>query len=184
MRAPLRRPPVCKDEMPATRVRKPRGAVGVALRDGLATPGLPHVHAATAAWEITSATSVEGLLQVDAVLDRALPGRLGCYVYPADAVLRCKDARGRLLPTTTPEDVAALLHAERVHEDEAGLVRHHLSVAAPVHAEEDEEDDADEDELVSCSEAEGEEEEEVPAEPECDADARDAWEESDADEDE
>ena len=54
-----------------------------------------YVHVQHAGWTITSDVAVEALVrgEVDGVLDRALPGWLGRYVLPADAVLRYDDER-------------------------------------------------------------------------------------------
>ena len=45
-----------------------------------------HVHANGEGWLITSDVPLEDLLHTD-ILDRMLPGVLGRYIYPKDAVL-------------------------------------------------------------------------------------------------
>ena len=107
------------------------GAVGV--RAGA------HVHASGDGWEIRSAVPVteEALLGAP-VLDAILPGALGRYVYPEDAVLVSA------LPWKE------LCARERVTEVVEEARVNHLSVATPVDAvpavEEDEDEDEDEDE--------------------------------------
>ena len=69
-------------------------ATGVRLACGL--PGAPvgrHVHLAHEDWAITSDVAPDDPAMLDALLDVALPGAVGCYVYPRDAVLHLPAAR-------------------------------------------------------------------------------------------
>lgn len=77
-------PPSPPPPPPRTRTRT---GVGLAdMREGI--PVGEVVHAACGAeWCITSAVPLGPELLRAEVLDVMLPGRLGCYVYPADAVL-------------------------------------------------------------------------------------------------
>jgi hypothetical protein len=163
----------------SARKRRISTTIGVAIGDGREAPRLPHVHAATDAWEITSACPIEDVLtlDVDAVLDKVLPGRLGFYVYPVDAVLCCKNEHGNIRDTTTT-DLDRTMRSERVCVDEADLVFHHLTVSAPVHAEEEDEDETMEEEDVLADESEDDQaEDEVAVEP----DGQEVWDDSDAD---
>ena len=80
---------------------------GVALatmHDGV--PQGSFVHQEDEHWCITSNVPVQDLLDC-AVLDELLPGSLGTYVYPSDAVL-CRKER-----TTTTGDVQTLIETRR-----------------------------------------------------------------------
>tara|TARA_B110000046_G_scaffold85704_1_gene93738 strand:- start:581 stop:1072 length:492 start_codon:yes stop_codon:yes gene_type:complete len=129
-----------------------RRCTGVALADGReGVPAKAHVHMACGAWQITSSVPCgPALLEAD-VLDRALPGALGRYVYPADAVL-CVPSK----QTTVRADLERLLAAERVDDALEEAHVNHLSVSRPEGdvAEEDEEEDEE------VSDVENEEEEE------------------------
>lgn len=51
------------------------------------------VHAETEEWTITSDTPVGPAMLDVPLLSRQLPGRLGCYVYPADAVFSLRNKK-------------------------------------------------------------------------------------------
>lgn len=146
-----------------------RRRTGVALADGReSVPAKPHVHMACDAWQITSSVPCgPALLEAD-VLDRALPGALGRYVYPADAVL-CVPSK----QTTLRADLERLLAAERVEDALEEARVNHLSVSRPEgeKTEADEEEEEDE-----ASDVEEEDEDETQPPPQED---EEAWSEDD-----
>lgn len=98
------------------------------------------------------------------VLDRLLPGALGRYVYPADAVLHMTDRE-----STSVQDVQSLMSAEEcamaAEEVEWQVRLNQLTVHADTQAddedEEEEEEDSEEDDNGEEGEDHGEESEEV-----------------------
>jgi hypothetical protein len=63
-------------------------ATGVRLACGTAGARVgAHVHLAHEDWAITSDVAPGDPAMLDALLDAVLPGAVGCYVYPRDAVL-------------------------------------------------------------------------------------------------
>lgn len=124
------------------------------------------VHAKDADWMITSNVEIgRPLLECD-VLDRLLPGRLGAYFYPIDAVFHMPHlARG-----TRTSDLRKVIARETSRETGDGDddVVHHMSVAADAEegvVQEDEDEDDSEEEDDEDEDDEGEqppvEEEEV-----------------------
>ena len=144
-----------------------RRRTGVALADGReSVPVQPHVHMACDAWQITSSVPCgPALLEAD-VLDRALPGALGRYFYPADAVL-CVPSK----QATLRADLERLLAAERVEDALEEARVNHLSVSRlegeTMEADEEEEE---EEEVSDVEHDEEEERQEVVEE---------AWSEDD-----
>jgi hypothetical protein len=116
---------------------------GVALaggREGAAVER--HVHATGSTWTITSTVPCGPALLEAEVLDRLLPGALGRYVYPADAVLHITGKTA-----TRRADFDALLQEEEVVADAEEQARvNHLSVARPVAQAESEEEESDDEE--------------------------------------
>lgn len=96
--------------------RNSKQHAGVALATGKPAARLPHVHLATDAWTITSATPPDASLLDVAVLEQLLPGALGRYVLPADAVLTS---------ASWAVDLKALLRAEARCGTAAARSRHH-----------------------------------------------------------
>ena len=110
------------------------------LRKG--APKRKHVHVRQHGWTVTSNVPVEALLDAE-VLDRALPGWLGRYVLPADAVVHYDDGRR--------VDWDALLASETLPDEDDAVASHHHVVAEappppPPEAEESDEDESDEEE--------------------------------------
>ena len=169
--------------MGATRRAPPRVGVRLANLSEGARAGA-HVHAATAEWAITSdACAADDARVLDgALLDRALPGALGCYVYPADAVLCLLDRA-----TTTAADAAGLVrrYAEEAHalaaeararRAHAARALNHLTLApgaAPP--------DGDDAEGARGAAREGDDEEGVHEEEEGEGEAEDEDEDEDED---
>lgn len=118
-------------------------ATGVCLRDS--TDGVPvraHTHHTCDGWCVTSDSPPEALLDVrTAVLDRLLPGPLGCYVYPDDSVFHLSS-----LIHTRKMNLDRILAGYRRYGNSAHgdtKQRHHqMTVAA--NAEGDGEEDEDE----------------------------------------
>jgi hypothetical protein len=108
--------------------------------------GKAHVHVRAHGWTITSDATIEALVrgEVD-VLDRTLPGWLGRYVLPGDAVLRYDDGRGI--------DWATLVASETLDDEGTDAVRR--VVPSPTLPEEEEHDEEEEE---SGEEEEDEEE--------------------------
>ena len=123
------------------------------------------VHATGEGWAISSHKRIVDILECD-VLERCLPGRLGCYLLPADAVLHWTSRDSRL----TLHDFKSLAEAERTALDSLeGMYRpvpmNHLSVTAvPSQVEEEEEEEEEEDYSNDEEEAECTEDEEAGAE--------------------
>jgi hypothetical protein len=160
---------------------------GVALadgRDGVAT--LAHVHAALDDFVVTSDVPCDASLLDAPVLGRALPGALGRYLLPVDAVLHLPRRHA-----TTVADLRDLVAREEaaLAARTAAVASHaqqlHLSVAAPtaedataLAADEEEEDD---DEQGDDDDEGGDEDQEPP--PDDDDDnvrpAEPAWESDD-----
>ncbi len=81
------------------------------------------------AWRITSDVTVSALLTTP-VLERVLPGRLGCYVLPSDAVFERLD-----VSNTALHHLNATLEAERVPAHSPVRTRRvHMSVATHIDA--------------------------------------------------
>ena len=93
------------------RTRHARTAVvqtGVRLSDGKNHVDIgKHVHLSNETWSITSNVSPSDILSHD-VLDRVLPGALGAFVYPNDAVFHIMDK-----PNTTNAHFNIVLTAEK-----------------------------------------------------------------------
>lgn len=101
-----------------------------------------HVHARSSEWEITSDRAIADVPFCD-VLDRILPGRLGSYVYPADAVFACATRK-----STTDADLASIIAKERSKRTGGHYINHITVAANEVEAPpvDDEDDGSDEDE--------------------------------------
>lgn len=112
---------------------------GVRLTDG--TSGWDrgsHVHRATKDWSITSAYSVDDTFDATTpILTVTLPGRLGTYVYPADAVFH---VHGR--DATMWRDFETIRAGERRG---VALESRINPRSVSVHAEYDDADDEEED---------------------------------------
>ena len=95
--------------------------MGIYLVSGkLGARPLPHVHATGPQWRITSKVPIDKVAEVD-VLNRVLPGLLGRYIYPRDAVLHCPG-----------DDLARLVDENYVPLEKAGgMSGHHLTLAVP-----------------------------------------------------
>ena len=102
---------------------------GVRVSDGRENvPIGSHVHCAAEEWQMTSACGVEHVLEEDEeLLDRALPGALGCYVYPRDVVFHVVHQT-----RTTRSDLERIIamYTKRVHQCDGASTRtrahHHL----------------------------------------------------------
>ena len=129
--------------------------MGIALASGKSVvKPLPHVHASGPEWTITSKVSIDKVAEVD-ILNRVLPGLLGRYIYPKDAVLHC------------PEDnVDRLMNENYVPlETTGGMSGHHLTLAVPT----DDADDADAaDECSSVTSSESASDDDAETEDVCD----------------
>ena len=161
-------------------------ATGVSLRDDAAgVPPRAHAHAEGDGWRITSDVALRDVLTAP-VLDRTLPGALGRYVYPEDAVLHLTD-RAR----TTAADLLALFEAHAV-DDERHLGPHvanqltveavadELPVDDGVEEEEDDEQDLDAaSDVDKESDVANEEEDEIEVEVHGEPDKE--WEEEEDD---
>ena len=143
----------------------PRGVALVDGREGVAS--LPHVHAQGDDWVVTSAVAPndESLLTA-AVVECPLPGALGRFVLPHDAVFHMPRKRG---PTTRADlDAVQRREAASMPVDRDDLVVHHVTVEelgrdaiAETHLEEEEEEEEDDDQEEECEEDGEPEEEEV-----------------------
>ena len=147
---------------------------GVCLADE--TEGHPPrrvAHMQTEEWTITSDVPLDDVLS-HAPADVILPGRLGAYVYPSDAVFHLRDPGGAARDTTA-EDLASAKTRERrlvpPGAERIGLV-HHVTIPAvateeedPLAADEEERDDETDDEAEGGGGSE--------AEPEAEDDGKD-----------
>ena len=124
--------------------RRIKGVGLAAMVEGVAAGRV--VHVAGEGWAISSHNDIVDILTCD-VLERCLPGRLGCYLLPADAVLHWTSSASRL----TLYDFKRLAEAERAALDSMeGMYRpvpmNHLSVTTvPSQVEEEEEEEDEED---------------------------------------
>lgn len=119
---------------------------GVRLRDASeGTPVGAHVHCAGPTWAITSHVPVGPEMLTAPVLDRVLPGRLGCYVYPQDAVFHMTSRA-----TTSRTDLDDVTASERVGASDGEWVNHltvdALPEEAPPESEEEDEEEGEEEE--------------------------------------
>ena len=127
---------------------------GVSLQTGMdGVPSRSQVHHHAEAWEITSDVRIEELTQAE-VLDRTLPGRLGCYLLPMDSVLTFHDEEH-----TGAERWEALLAQERTWKrGDAQHVMNHFTVERrECDAEESDVDDEGEDDYAESDECEEDE---------------------------
>ena len=76
------------------------------------------VHNASDAWEITSDIPIDRVPDVQ-IIDRRLPGRLGSFIYPLDAVFTLKR-----MPKTTCADFETVLSNERSKRFPTGHLNH------------------------------------------------------------
>jgi hypothetical protein len=112
---------------------------GVRLACG--TAGAPvgaHVHLAHEDWAITSDVAPDDPAMLDALLDAVLPGAVGCYVYPRDAVLHLTAA-----PATDAADVQRVLQRHRRRERAGRHRRLNQRTVAPASADDSATDDDD-----------------------------------------
>ena len=101
-----------------------------------------HGHVRAHGWTVTSNVPIEALLDAE-VLDRALPGWLGRYVLPSDAVVHYDDGRR--------VDWDALIASETLPDEDDAPHNHHVVSAEappppPLPEESDEEEDESEEE--------------------------------------
>ena len=138
---------------------------GIRLSDGREGTAVGrHVHCKGGTWSITSKVPVGPAMLSQPPLDRLLPGMLGCYVYPSDAVFHLHDRAH-----TTQADWEAVAAAEHVSEAREEWVNHLTVDLLEARTPEEEEEEESEDEFQGEEE---EEENEHPAEEE-------AWSEED-----
>lgn len=138
---------------------------GIRLSTGRPASVRAHVHLSTDEWKITSDVRVEDVSTAPKVLDRILPGRLGSFVYPDDAVFSLRNAR-----RTSLADLDATLCAERSIRRRSERMNH-ISVAK---------EDAPLEEEASEDEEEGDEEiEEDEAQDRCDVEEGAPWDDDD-----
>jgi len=130
---------------------------GISLDTLAAAAAREHVHAETEAWRITSRVPVGPELLDCPVLESPLPGRLGCFVLPQDAVLDMP-SKARV----TRRDLNGILDSERVAAGAGARAPRQKQRAAPpgraegddpsvggdtdAEADDDDEDDEDDDE--------------------------------------
>ena len=114
------------------------------------------VHNETDSWEITSDIPIERVPHV-AIMNRRLPGRLGSFIYPHDAVFTLKGAS-----KTTHADFDVVIVRERSKRASTGHLNHisvseqdlNEDVGCPSD-EEDDESETDDDEVdEQCGEGE------------------------------
>lgn len=166
--------------MRRTVARRPNGVALCTRREGV--PVGIHVHAQDKRWRITSNVPVGPELLLTSVLDVTLPGALGRYLLPEDAVFHVLGQ-----PTTRTSDLLAVWDEEsettpRVQDTVLHL--NHLTVRAVDPSEEEEviADDVEDDLVSNESDDEGHgEEEESPLE-EDPKDVDHEWNASDDDE--
>lgn len=84
-----------------------RGVALETMREN--TPRGKYVHHATDEWVITSNMTIESVLHC-ALVTKLLPGLIGTYIYPVDAVLHLRNA-----PSTRLTTVEELMQRERKH---------------------------------------------------------------------
>ena len=95
---------------------------GIALSSGMTDVSRKkHIHVQCKEWDVTSDHSISEV-PFCKVLDRVLPGRLGSYIYPCDAVFMCLDRQ-----KTTKKDLDGVMQRER---SKRAVVQHinHISV--------------------------------------------------------
>lgn len=137
---------------------------GVRLSDRASVAPLRHVHASYDDWRVTSDVPVDTL--PDTVLDVILPGRLGRFIYPSDAVFHIEGreatrwadyervAREERSLCCATEGRVAMQHRTALQREEEGEEDVELEEEEDL---EDEEDEEAEDE-VQLEEEEDEEE--------------------------
>lgn len=153
--------------MVLTSMPKRASVTGVSLandREGVAMKR--YTHATGTGWVITSDVCLGPDLLTTPVLDRVLPGALGCYVYPMDAVLHMTDRKA-----TRVSDVADLLRDTTQTVDRYHVLRlNHLTVRESEEMPPEEEDESESEEEASEDDEEVEEEDDVETvEPEWNA---------------
>lgn len=115
-------------------------AMGVRLRDDRYCDSVHrHVHNETDTWTITSTVPIDDVIHTT-VLDRILPGLLGAFVYPDDAVFSMKKKR-----ETTCSDLRRVLQEESSNRQTHGHINH-ISIREDLAAREDPSDEEEEDE--------------------------------------
>jgi len=130
---------------------------GVQLKKRQSNVGVRrHVHHASETWQITSDIPIECLLECTP-LEETLPGKLGTYVYPEDAVFHCKEK-----VHTTTKDLSNAIETEmrliRAKSAHRGSSTNHLTVVLAQEAVESTSHDAAEEDYDD-EEDEGEDDE-------------------------
>lgn len=108
-----------------------------------------HSHLQFETWEITSDYTIADV-PFCPVTTRVLPGRLGTYIYPDDAVLTCSD-----LKVTKKCDFDRVLQQERSNRTEVCHINH-MSVATDEVDANGVDEVSDEDEEDVCEDDDGE----------------------------
>ena len=91
---------------------------GIRLLDRMRSAPLPHVHASTSEWTLSSSHPVEAVPDDVEVLREPLPGRLGWYVLPDDVVFALHEG------STRWEDFERVAREERLDVVERHRLNH------------------------------------------------------------
>lgn len=115
-----------------------------------------YVHNEADTWEITSDSPIDRVPEIN-VLDRCLPGRLGSFIYPMDAVFTLKHGT-----KTTCADLKRILLTERSQRSSQSHLNHisvseHDTVPEENNASDDEDEESETDEDDVDENCEGEE---------------------------
>jgi hypothetical protein len=131
----------------------------IALNNLTPAPIRRFVHMQHGTWQIRSDYDPANAAFLTApVLDRVLPGLLGRFPYPQDAIFRDTSKR-----TTTAADLQTVIDAEKAvvaEEDQDTLRQRTVSTVTQHTVEEEVDEDGDDEELVDVDDAEPEVEEE------------------------
>lgn len=124
---------------------------GVALSTGCdGVRKKKHVHIRCNEWEVTSDVAIVDV-PFCKVLDRILPGRLGSYIYPDDAVFTCTDRQ-----RTTYSDLALCIERERTKRNGTHQINHISVVTNETVVLEDGIDDGSDEDDEFCDEDDAE----------------------------
>ena len=122
-----------------------------------------HVHNETDDWEITSGHRVDEIATVD-IVERMLPGRLGSFIYPSDAVFTLKKSAN-----TLPHHLEEIVARERSKRNGINRINH-ISVEIDVDQRQSEDEDMS-----------GDDDEDEDPDEENDVDGQEQWCEDDED---
>lgn len=118
---------------------------GIHMETHSARPAGKYVHIQGGAWAITSNTPPETMVDDDVPLFASrLPGRMGEYILPADAVFCVAQDRA-----TRAEDLASAMQCEAGTAVDEQVALTHFSVCGPPSAPAEPEDDEEDDECQS-----------------------------------